>query len=203
MPSGRFLNVGIVVALLVLATTLAFTSLIGDSITFDEMSHLTSGFSYLKTGDFRLAPDHPPLAKMWAAAPLLLLKAAWQPDRLLWEESNVWEVGHDWFYNINNGEYLLIWHPPGGIAEALGPGSRGAGVLWLRESLAAIDARYATAAADSDIFDRDLADTVRAFQRDHRLDIDGIAGHQTQIIINTRLDPGNTPRLTAQPRGQE
>ena len=101
------------------------------------------------------------------------------------------ELGEMWF-----GEYVLLWRPPNGASDALGPGSAGPGVAWLRSSLAAVDARYATAAARSDVFDAELADKVRLFQRDHRLDVDGIAGHQTQIIINTLLEPDRAPRLT-------
>ena len=101
------------------------------------------------------------------------------------------ELSDMWF-----GEYLLLWRPPSGASDPLGPGSIGPGVAWLRSSLAAIDLRYATAASGSDVFDADLADKVRAFQRDHRLDVDGIAGHQTQIIINTLLEPDRAPRLT-------
>ena len=48
-------------------------SLLGDSVTFDETAHLGAGVSYLERGDFRLNPEHPPLAKMVAAAPLELL----------------------------------------------------------------------------------------------------------------------------------
>ena len=39
----------------------------------------------------------------------------------------------------------------------------------------------------SDIYDNSLANRVRDFQRDHRLDVDGLAGRQTQIIINSLL----------------
>jgi general secretion pathway protein A len=108
------------------------------------------------------------------------------------------EVSEMWF-----GQYMLLWRPPNGIAESLGPGSSGQGVVWLRQSLAAIDARYQTAAASSADFDNDLWEQVRAFQRDHRLDVDGLAGHQTQIIINTLLAPENTPRLTIPRLAQE
>jgi general secretion pathway protein A len=94
------------------------------------------------------------------------------------------------------GDYTLLWQPPAGVAAALRPGSRGPGVLWLRQSLAAIDSRYATAAAGSDVFDAELEQRVRAFQRDHRLEVDGLAGRQTQIVINTQLTPGGSPRLT-------
>ncbi len=41
--------------------------------TFDEPVHLASGYSYLRTGLYRLnIRDHPPFAEMWAAMPLLL-----------------------------------------------------------------------------------------------------------------------------------
>ena len=108
------------------------------------------------------------------------------------------ELSDLWF-----GEYVLLWRPPSGSSDALGPGSVGPGVLWLRESLAAIDSRYTSASADSDVFDADLADKVRLFQRDHRLDVDGLAGRQTQIIINTLLEPDRAPRLTIPRLAQE
>jgi len=108
------------------------------------------------------------------------------------------EVTDMWF-----GEFLLLWRPPNGSSEALGPGTRGPGVVWLRQSLAAIDLRYQTASQTPDIFDDDLADKVRLFQRDNRLDVDGLAGHQTQIIINTLLNPDSTPRLVIPRLAQE
>lgn len=108
------------------------------------------------------------------------------------------EVSDMWF-----GQYLLLWRPPNGSPAALGPGSRGANVVWLRQSLAAIDARYQTANTNSDVFDDELQEQVRVFQRDHRIDVDGLAGHQTQIIINTLLAPDDTPRLTIPRLAQE
>ena len=41
------------------------------SATYDEVAHLPAGYSYLHWGDYRLNPQHPPLAKMLAALPLL------------------------------------------------------------------------------------------------------------------------------------
>jgi len=93
------------------------------------------------------------------------------------------------------GQYLLLWRPRGGKAVSLGPDSRGAEVLWLRESLASIDAAFVTANPSSDLYDADLQQAVRAFQRAHRLDVDGVAGQQTQIIINSLLAVDGTPRL--------
>ncbi len=36
-----------------------------DSFTVDEPYHMVAGISYVKTGDFRLNPEHPPLTKLW------------------------------------------------------------------------------------------------------------------------------------------
>lgn len=58
---------------LVLAALLAVTALLGDSAAFDEVIHLPAGIVHLKTGDLRLAPDHPPLARLWAALPSAFL----------------------------------------------------------------------------------------------------------------------------------
>jgi len=101
------------------------------------------------------------------------------------------EVSDIWF-----GESTLLWRPAGGRALALGPGSSGAEVAWLRTSLAAIDPRYASSDPESDRFDAELEKIVRQFQRDHRLDVDGLVGQQTQIIINSQLAVEGTPRLS-------
>ena len=94
------------------------------------------------------------------------------------------------------GEFMLLWRPPTEAAAALGPGANGPAVAWLRNSLAAIDQRYASSDAGGDLFDAELEEIVRLFQRDHRLDIDGLAGQQTQIIINSLLAVEGTPRLS-------
>jgi general secretion pathway protein A len=100
------------------------------------------------------------------------------------------DITNAWF-----GQFMLLWRPPTGSAVQLGPGSTGAEVAWLRQSLAAIDARYASRDRESQSFDAELEQLVRAFQRDHRLDVDGLAGQQTQIIINSLLAVEGTPRL--------
>ena len=94
------------------------------------------------------------------------------------------------------GQYLLLWRPALGQSVALGPGAQNPTVVWLRESLAAIDARYLAEPVDSDVYDNNLANRVRDFQRDHRLDVDGLAGRQTQIIINSLVAGDDVPRLT-------
>ncbi len=101
------------------------------------------------------------------------------------------------------GTYQLLWRPPNGVAVSLLPDMRNSNVVWLRESLAAIDERYRAEPFDSNIYDQELQRQVREFQRDQRLDIDGLAGQQTQIIINSLLEPDSTPRLTIPRLAQE
>ena len=40
------------------------------SLTNDELVHIPAAHRHLIAGDFRLNPEHPPLAKLWAALPL-------------------------------------------------------------------------------------------------------------------------------------
>ena len=103
------------------------------------------------------------------------------------------EISALWF-----GEYLLIWRPPNGDAKAIKPGMRDENVRWLRQSLAAINTDYdaeATAPAGPDFFDSELEERLKDFQRQHRLKVDGLAGQQTQIIINSSLALDGIPRL--------
>ena len=105
------------------------------------------------------------------------------------------EISKLWY-----GEYLLIWRPPNGSAKAIKPGMRDEDVRWLRQSLAAIDTDYnmqAGASADLDYFDAALEDKLKDFQRQHRLKVDGLAGQQTQIIINSTLALDGIPRLAS------
>ncbi len=98
------------------------------------------------------------------------------------------EISELWF-----GEFQLLWKPE--TAAALVPGSSSPDVAWLRQSLAAIDARYRAEPLDSEMYDSRLVNRVREFQRDNRIDVDGYAGRQTQIIINSRLAGVDRPRL--------
>jgi general secretion pathway protein A len=103
---------------------------------------------------------------------------------------SVTEITDLWF-----GQFLLLWRPPGGVPLALVPGSRGAEVVRLRNNLAAIDARYRTNDIDSDQYDANLQSTVRQFQKDYRLDVDGLAGQQTLIVMGSLLAADDSPRL--------
>jgi general secretion pathway protein A len=95
------------------------------------------------------------------------------------------------------GQFMLLWRPPNGRAISMSRGVRGENVRWLRQSLAALDPEYGGAVSDSDLFDEALEQQLRAFQQRHRLQVDGLAGQQTQIFINSLLALDGTPRLAS------
>lgn len=83
----------------------------GDSGIVDEIAHIPSGYSYDKYGDYRLNPEHPPLAKALAGLPLALdfkikgLKSDWS-----WEGINQWEAGWFMLYEAGNDPaQVLFW----------------------------------------------------------------------------------------------
>ena len=53
----------------------SLTSMAQKSPTHDEPLHLFAGYAYLKWGDFRINPEHPPLAKALAAIPLMMQRS--------------------------------------------------------------------------------------------------------------------------------
>ena len=67
---------------------LAIASLRDEAPTIDEVDHLAAGYSYLSTGDFRFGPDHPPLMRMIAAAPLLFLGLKSVAESPAWQASD-------------------------------------------------------------------------------------------------------------------
>ena len=106
------------------------------------------------------------------------------------------EVSRDWF-----GEFTVVWKPKSLRARALSVGMRGDAVRWLRRSLNALQGASAVP-EEEDIFDQALAIAVQNFQREHRLNVDGIAGVQTQVVLDTALaEPGTPLLLTNTQRG--
>lgn len=124
------------------------------------------------------------------------------------------DVSRAWF-----GDFTVIWKPTTRRTRQLSVGASGEEVRWLRRSLNALRGPGTNAAgtatgtasdgpgnavadAGSDVFDEDLAAAVESFQREHRLNVDGIAGIQTQIVLQTALaDPGSPTLMHADKRG--
>jgi hypothetical protein len=78
------------------------------SATTDEAVHLTAGYSYWKTLDFRMNPEHPPLAKLIAAMPLLVLGPKFEASGPDWETDAQYPFGYKFLYQ-NDADRLLFW----------------------------------------------------------------------------------------------
>jgi general secretion pathway protein A len=95
------------------------------------------------------------------------------------------------------GDYLVLWRPQVASQSALSAGMQGDGVRWLRDSLNTVQGR-SPKGVTSDYYDEELVRMVEDFQRQHRLNVDGIAGVQTQIVLDTLNNPAGAPLLLAQ-----
>jgi general secretion pathway protein A len=104
------------------------------------------------------------------------------------------DVSRDWF-----GDFTVVWKPKTPRARLLSLGMHGDEVRWLRRSLNALHG----ASSDpehADVYDQELAIAVQNFQREHRLNVDGVAGLQTQVVLDTALAEPGSP-LLQQPHG--
>lgn len=99
------------------------------------------------------------------------------------------ELSRYWF-----GDFVMLWRPGTSQVKALSPGMRGPDVRWLRESLQHLRGQHSDGPV-SEVFDTDLGDLVRDFQRQHRLTVDGIAGVQTQIALASAVAGADAPLL--------
>jgi hypothetical protein len=101
LSSQRVWLVAILIA--VLHAAMAVTAVNTKSPTFDEPQHLTAGYSYWVTNDFRLDPENGNLPARWAALPLLLGKTKFVPinDRA-WQRAEEGRTGHQFFYEVGN-----------------------------------------------------------------------------------------------------
>src|SRR5690242_13352606 len=84
----------------------------GESQTYDEAVHLAAGYSYWKTGDYRMNPEHPPLGKLLNALPLLTLPLddvrqapEWQKPEGVGE----FDFGHRFLYSNRMGADDLLF----------------------------------------------------------------------------------------------
>ncbi len=80
-----------------------------ESATFDEPIHLASGCTGAALRDYRLCCDNPPLAKAFAAIPLLLGDVRIPDDSALWRDGAKWGFSFTFLYQAGNdaGRMLL------------------------------------------------------------------------------------------------
>ena len=80
-----------------------------DSAIVDEIAHIPSGYSYDKYQDYRLNPEHPPLAKALAGIPLTFMSLKQVDQSAAWNDVNQWEAGWDFIYRFNSNYDTIIF----------------------------------------------------------------------------------------------
>lgn len=115
------------------------TSVLQETQTWDEGTHLAAGYSYLKTGDFRLNREHPPLFKLLCALPLLAMDPQLPLEDASWKEGNQEVFGDTFLYkNRVPADRMLFAARAVTIALTLGLGLVLA--LWTRRKFGAVAA---------------------------------------------------------------
>jgi len=107
---------------LVLLFVFAFLLMIGsarsNSATTDEAVHLFAGYTYLAERDFRLDPEHPPILKELAAAPLLAMRNLISPVDGLWDKAanfyyDSWKearlLADSFFFTLGNNASIFLF----------------------------------------------------------------------------------------------
>ncbi|MBU4023479.1 glycosyltransferase family 39 protein [Patescibacteria group bacterium] len=82
------------------------------SLTMDEQAHIPSGYSYLRYQDYRLNPEHPPLAKDLSAIPLLFMDLKFPTEHTCWTDdlNGQWTCGKQFIFESgNNSEQMIFW----------------------------------------------------------------------------------------------
>ena len=103
----------IVCFLLVIFLVQAITSMMQKAPTADEAAHhIATGYSFLKTRDFRLNSTGPPLLEELSAIPLLFMKDLKIPlDHSSWERIQRTEFGEQFLYvyNRDSVDKIVFW----------------------------------------------------------------------------------------------
>lgn len=81
-----------------------------ETAVMDELAHIPAGYSYLKFGDDRLNPEHPPLTKDLSAIPLLFVKLNFPLDSQAWQTdiNGQWNAGTKFLYESGNDANKII-----------------------------------------------------------------------------------------------
>src|SRR5258706_2721574 len=97
-------------ALLLLMAVNLFAAISRKSITNDEIVHIPAGYYHLVAGEFQLNNEHPPLVKMWAALPLLIVQPD-EPPAPKTEDENFMERTwgfHERFWQANQARFQTV-----------------------------------------------------------------------------------------------
>jgi hypothetical protein len=106
---GKKLEIICVIALLGIFLAINLYLAATDSQTIDEAPHISSGYSYFLTGDYRMNPEHPPLLKLLAAIPLLFYGPDLPINHQSWANYNEWDFGRQFlYYNTKPADTIIF-----------------------------------------------------------------------------------------------
>lgn len=102
----------IVAIILAIVFTVSLVVSKQESTTMDEKAHIPSAYTYVKYGDMRLNPEHPPLLKDLAGIPLLFLDVKFPTNDVDWTTKvtglEQWSLG-DKFLHSNDADKITFW----------------------------------------------------------------------------------------------
>ena len=105
-PAARVAGV---VALLALYYVMALTAAGQKSMTFDEMAHLTGGYTYWAFDDYRLHPENGNWPQRLAALPAVMSGAGFPAlNQPAWTTSNLYVMGDQYLYFSGNDADTLL-----------------------------------------------------------------------------------------------
>ncbi len=94
----------LLVSLLLVHMALALLSVRHKSNTFDEVIHLTAGYTYWQFNDYRFQPENGNLPQRWVALPLIF-----EPKNFPKTVHNVWDAGHAFFFKLDNDAAAMLF----------------------------------------------------------------------------------------------
>jgi hypothetical protein len=109
-PGGepRFRH-GPAILLILIGYALGLSASFRQSMTSDEIFHLTAGYAYWTTGNFRLHPENGNLPQRLAALPLLAMDLKFPPlDAQPWRDSDALNTGRAFFYDMGNDDRAML-----------------------------------------------------------------------------------------------
>ena len=109
MLKSKIIFTALPIVMLALMGFLMFSGIKDDAIIIDEDPHIGAGYSYLKKGDFRLNPEHPPLMKDLGALPLLRMKLTepWEHKSWVSDINGQWEFGRALIFGGGNNADII------------------------------------------------------------------------------------------------
>jgi hypothetical protein len=102
-------------AIVAAAGTLELASAVQETQTWDEGIHISAGYAYLMRGDFRWNQEHPPLAKILAALPLLPLRLELPVHAASWKKLDETQMGIDFLYHNRAPADTILMRARGSI----------------------------------------------------------------------------------------